>query len=161
MYARALRASPLLEACLPGLRAKLESAAAGYPPSFADHAERLPLLNPFPVGAAFKLSLCHLPLPELHLLLWCSWTCVSSGALLFQPTCGLILAWPRFVLVSLTGHLGAVSDSFSAHWTCLAYLAQVLLSALPRSAPGSPSLVEQPALTASWLSNLMFSLKHS
>lgn len=59
-----------------------------------------------------------------------------------------ILAWPQLVSVSLPGHPGAVSDPGSPQWSCLAYLTWAVLSALPRPVPGSPSLVEQPALTA-------------
>lgn len=133
-----------------------------WPCREAPRQHHSPGSSPFPPGAAFKLSLYHLPFT------WATPRAVMQPSLClvmgFVGPAHLwvgILAWPQFVSVSLPGHPGAVSDSGSPHWICFAYLVWVLLSVLPRSDPGSPSLVEQPALTAPWLSNLMFSLKHS
>jgi len=58
-----------------------------------------------------------------------------------------VLAWPWFVSLSLPGHPGAAPGPGSPHGACLAYLTWAQLSASPRSAPGSPPLREQSALT--------------
>lgn len=156
MYAKALKAPLLLKACHPGLKAKLEIEATGGPPSFCGNAERFPGSitvqgqTPFP----WDLLLSRSTLPELHLLQQGSQAWAWSWAVLMQPICGPI-SWPGlFVLGSLPSLPRDMPDPRSPHWTFLGYLSGGLLSALPRSAPGSPSLTEQPALTAPQLSNL-------
>ena len=168
MYTRALRASPLLEACLPGLRANLESAAAGCPLSCADHAEGLPgsttaqgQTTPFAWDLLLSWASTVCPLPELHLLLWCSRACASSWALSIQPTCGLI-SWPGLslswcpclaipglcpTLVPLTGPALLTSLGYC----CLCYHAQLLAHLLLWSS--QPPLLHD-CLTLCFLSNI-------